>query len=77
MIKGSTTRSNALTNRLGGNFGLMPAHPWPQVTQRGQSLTSAIQARQRALPSEYPQLRPWCGADRSIDVIAHTARAPQ
>ena len=37
----------------------MPAHPWPQVTQRGQSLTSAFQARQRARPSEYPQLRPW------------------
>ena len=30
----------------------MPAHPWPQVTQRGQSLTSAIQARQRALAAD-------------------------
>ena len=49
MIKGSTTWSNVLTNRLGGNFGLAPAliRPirWELVTQQHDQMiryTTAI-----------------------------------
>ena len=45
MIKGSTTWSNALTNRLGGNFGLAAARWYGWVQAAGLVLVAFYFAR--------------------------------